>query len=169
MERDLEALYLAEFPEGQKAMAASRQVIEYTMKFVRDHECKTLLDAGSGLSSFFFHSCLQDCDVRSCDDDPHWGRLTEKICKKLSNGLLDFSVHGWWNMNFDMVFFDYGSIESRIFNFKKAMSAAKYMVIDDMHVSYYRDYVQQVCVGKELRFLPETVDEYGRYAALLVL
>lgn len=170
MERDLEALYLAEFPAGQKAMAASRQVIEYTINFAIEHSCKSLLDAGSGMSTLFFLEILkkQGCSIISSDDDHDWRFKTIEVIRKITGR--DASIAPWDYRSVDIVFYDYGNIESRIFHFKQAMAQAKrYMIIDDVQVHYYREYIREVCTGKELRFLPETLDEYGRMSALLVL
>ena len=163
--------YLDKFPPAQQAMAASLEVVKYTIDFVNSHGCKTLLDAGSGLSSICFHSQLRDVKVRSVDDSDEWAKRTEAEVLELVGDVITVdTIEPLTGRHFDVVFYDYGDIEARIFHFKKALAMAKrYMIIDDLQVSYYREYVQDVCRGKELRFLPETLDKFGRYSALLVI
>jgi hypothetical protein len=166
LSRDLFDSYLSELGKLQESMAASMEVIDYMVDFVKRHQVCSILDAGSGLSSLYLHK--EFLNVSSVDDSIEWAKKSEELILKYvgKQVLVGRNISG----KYDLVFYDYGNIETRIFYFKQAMaSAKKYMIIDDVHVSYYRDYIQQVTAGKELVFLPQTVDKYGRYSALLVL
>jgi hypothetical protein len=168
LEQKLISRYFEIIGEEQRPMAASPQVINYVLDFVTEHEVKSVLDAGSGLSSILFHHGMSAVvEVASVDDSSEWACKTIELAHEILK--LKIWVKKWDDRYFDLVFYDYGSIEQRIFKFRDALKQTKrFMVIDDMHVSYYRDYVQQITQGMELRFLPETIDQYGRYSALLV-
>lgn len=164
---DLLKKYLDHFGAEQEPMAASVQSLQFAGEFITSHCCKSILDAGSGFSTLFFNTNFNH--VMSVDDSDYWAEKTELFINEQLNFKINVLKIDNVNAKFDFVFYDYGSIEARIFHFKHAMSLGRYMLIDDMHVTYYREYVEEICKGKELRFLPETLDKYGRYSALLVL
>lgn len=165
---DLIEKYLRQFNDHQKTVAASIRSLIFCGELIKSQKIKNILDAGSGLSSVFFHSNFDR--VLTIDDNPFWsGKTKEFILKYLERDIEIGTIDSLDGKRFDFVFYDYGNIETRIFNFRKALELGeKFIYIDDMHVIYYRDYVRAKSRKFNLRFLPETVDEYGRFGALII-
>lgn len=82
----------------------------------------TILDLGSGVSTLILRSEYEH--VTSVDTQEKWVRQTEKIIKDI----LDYDISVLTNiasiqsMKFDFMFYDYGNLEDRIFNFPKLLS-----------------------------------------------
>jgi hypothetical protein len=162
----VDALYFSQFDETQKAMAASMQSLLCCKQIISEANLQSVLDCGSGLSSVLFHSTFND--VVTVDDNAQWAEKTKQFIKEHIGKQIEISTIDSITSQFDFVFYDYGGIEARIFYFKKALGACNgYMYLDDMHISYYRAYVEAKTKGLEMIYLPQTVDEYGRYGAIL--
>jgi len=160
--------FFMEFGEAQKPMAASVQSLQFCTNLIRKENVQHILDSGSGLSSVIFHSEFDD--VCTIDDDPYWAEKTSRFIAANINKEVDIGPIGpVGHRTFPFIFYDYGGIETRIYYFKKVLEMCdRYLFIDDMHINYYREYVQAKTKGYVLKFVPETVDEYGRYGALLI-
>lgn len=162
----LDELYLSKFDSSQKAMAASMQALLCCNQIVREANLKSILDCGSGLSSVVFHSEFDH--VVTVDDDAGWAAKTRQFIQEHLGKDVAISNLTSISHRFDFIFYDYGSIESRIFHFWKAFNACSgLMYLDDMHITYYREYVETKSRGFEIIYLPQTVDEFGRYGAIL--
>lgn len=165
---NIESMYLKNFAENQKAMAASIQSLEYCRSVINEYKLSTVLDAGSGLSSFFFHHHFKN--VTTIDDNEQWANKTKEVIKKELN--LDIPIKQIDCLNdkvFDFVFYDYGDIETRIFFFKQALKLCRYvMYIDDIHIDFYRGYIESRCKNLKLVYIPQSIDEFGRYGAILI-
>jgi hypothetical protein len=162
----LDELYLSKFHSSQKAMAASMQALLCCRQIIREANLQSILDCGSGLSSVVFHSEFDQ--VVTVDDDAGWAAKTQQFIKEHLGKEIVISNLNSISQRFDFIFYDYGSIESRIFHFRKALNAcSQLMYLDDMHITYYREYVETKTRGFKIIYLPETVDEFGRYGAIL--
>lgn len=166
---DLTKLYFERFEESQKAMAASIESLDFCKNLIHKHSAESILDAGSGLSSLYFHKHFDT--VTTVDDNEDWAKKTTSIVKKeldktITVGLIDDLP---LERQFDFVFYDYGDIETRIFHFKRALSLTRRcLYIDDIHVPFFRSYIESRSRPYTLKFIPQTVDEFGRYGALLI-
>lgn len=160
--------YFTYFDNEQKAMAASLPALSYCVKLIDSLSLSKILDLGSGVSTVVFSSRYKQ--LTSVDTQEKWAKQTEKIIKDLLG--LQISVHTdlatLSNETFDFVFYDYGNLEDRIFNFPKLLSLdVPYIYLDDMHILPYRYYVESRIKTRNITFLPETIDEFGRFGALL--
>lgn len=162
----IDELYLSRFPPSQKAMAASIQSITCCRQIIQEAGLQTILDCGSGLSSVVFHSEFEQ--VVTVDDDAGWAARTKQFLQEYLDKNINISTIDNITDRFDFVFYDYGGIESRIFHFRKALTlCSKLMYIDDMHITYYREYVEAKTRSCQLIYLPQSLDEFGRYGAIV--
>lgn len=165
---EVTADYFKAFGEEQAAMAASRESLGYCETLIAHAGLLSILDAGSGYSSAFFHTNYPD--VVTVDDDPFWaGKTTTFLQAHLNRQVEIGPITALSRTSFDLVFYDYGNIETRIYYFKKALELCRRcMYVDDMHVSYYQDYVKAKSKKYFLQILPATTDKFGRYGALII-
>ncbi|MGN6510197.1 MAG: hypothetical protein ACTHLD_12130 [Chitinophaga sp.] len=165
---ELTATYFNIFGDSQKPMAASIQSLEYCEAVIDYAGLSSILDAGSGLSSAFFHSRYGN--VVTVDDDQYWaGRTRQFLLSEFGRDVTIGQIGELQDARFDFVFYDYGNIETRIFYFKKALSACRRcMYVDDMHVGYYRDYVMTKARNYSIELVDASKDEFGRYGALII-
>ena len=159
--------YFEEFGESQKPWAASPESLVYCCNLIQSQGISSVLDAGSGLSSYYFHSNFQN--VATIDDDPYWAARTQAfINKNLDKKIEIADLPSVRDKKFDLVFYDYGNMETRIYNFLPSLSMCRrFFYVDDVHVTFYREYVHARCKEYKIQFLPETRDQYGRYGALI--
>lgn len=166
---DIYEEYFKHFDENQKAMAASLPALKYCIKLMNTFGLENILDLGSGISTVMFAQRFQQ--VISVDTDVLWANKTAVMVKKLLNkdmAILD-GIDKLEQKTFDFIFYDYGNLEDRIFNFPKVMALnAKYIYLDDMHILPYRYYVESKLKKERLVFLPETIDDFGRFGALII-
>lgn len=161
--------YFKNFEPNQKAMAASLPALTYCIKLINTFKLEGVLDMGSGISTVLFNDKFKD--VTSIDSDPIWGKKTSEMVKKLLDReivVLD-GISQLKQREFDFVFYDYGNLEDRIFNFPTILSLdVKYIYLDDMHILPLRYYIESKLKKERLVFLPETIDDFGRFGALLI-
>lgn len=164
---DLSDEYFNKFGPTQKAMAASLESLIVCGGLIEANRCKDILDAGSGLSSLYFHSHFDD--VTTIDDNPYWADISRQfVGEKLDKDISISTIEMLEERKFDFVFYDYGGIETRIYNFKKALDLCSgLMYVDDLHIGYYREYVEAKTKGLKIKFIPTSVDEFGRYGAVI--
>lgn len=163
------ASYFSEFGPHQVPMAASIESIGFCVNLIRENGWETILDAGSGLSTAEFNFFFRN--VTSIDDNSYWAQRTKNFIQKRLNISIDITpVFDICNKRFDFVFYDYGDIETRIYYFKSILALSKKAIyIDDMHVDYFRAYIQSKTKRYTLKLLEkETLDQYGRFGAILV-
>jgi predicted O-methyltransferase YrrM len=166
-DRSLADKYFSELGEIQRPMAASFESLLYCGDLIRRNNLSSILDAGSGISSVYFHAKFDH--VLTVDDSAEWASTTRSfISRNMYKDITIGPVTSVEERKFDLVFYDYGNMETRIYYFLKALNmCSRFFYIDDMHISYYRDYVHSKCRKLNFRFLPETEDKYGRYGALI--
>ncbi|MFD2902554.1 hypothetical protein [Sphingobacterium anhuiense] len=161
--------YMRNFDDSQRAMACSLESITYCVKLINTFGLTNILDLGSGVSTLLFLS--QYDNIRSMDTDPKWANKTEAIIRDLLN--IQFNVNtnlrDIKDNQYDFIFYDLGNLEDRIYNFPQILSlGAKYIYLDDFHILPYRYYVESKINGYRLVYLPETIDSFGRFGALLI-
>jgi hypothetical protein len=161
--------YFKHFDANQKAMAASLPAITYCIKFMNTFQLESILDAGSGISTVMFAEKFEN--LTSIDTDPKWGSKTTDLIKLLLNKNVQIlnSIEDVKTQKFDFVFYDFGNLEDRIFNFPKILALdVNYIYLDDMHILPYRYYIEsKLKNGERLVFLPETIDDFGRFGAMI--
>lgn len=159
--------YFEEFGESQKSWAASPKSLVYCGDLIQSQKISSVLDAGSGLSSYYFHSNFEN--VSTIDDDPYWASRTQAFVEKnLDRKITITDLASVRDKKFDLVFYDYGNMETRIYNFLPALNMCRrFFYVDDVHVPFYREYVHARCKEYNIQFLPGTRDQYGRYGALI--
>jgi predicted O-methyltransferase YrrM len=166
----MEALkqYFSEFGEDQKPMAASIQSLEFCGNLIKENEISSVLDAGSGLSSVYFHSTYPT-QTTTIDDQPVWANKTKSFLQSHLNTTISIQdISSIEPHSFDFIFYDYGNMETRIYFLKYVLERCnKILYLDDMHVTYYRQYVETKFRHQRITFLPQTVDEYGRFGAII--
>lgn len=169
LKMDTYEAYFKHFDQNQKAMAASLPALTYCIKLINTFKLENILDLGSGISTVMFAERFKQ--VTSADTDPLWGNKTTVMVKELLGKdikILD-GIDKLDRKDFDFIFYDYGNLEDRIFNFPKVMAMdAKYTYLDDMHILPYRYYVESKLKKERLVFLPETIDDFGRFGALII-
>jgi len=166
---DIYEAYFKHFDEDQKAMAASLPALTYCIKLINTFKLKNILDLGSGVSTVMFTEKFDQ--LTSIDTDPIWAGKTIAMVKSILNKDIDIlvGIDKLEETKFDFVFYDYGNLEDRIYNFPKLLALeANYIYLDDMHILPYRYYVESKLKKERLVFLPETIDDFGRFGALIV-
>lgn len=159
--------YFSEFGDSQKSWAASPQSLVYCCNLIKAEKISSILDAGSGLSSYYFHSTVES--VSTIDDNPYWAARTKDfIANTLGKSIEIADLESLRDRTFDLIFYDYGNMETRIYNFMRTFKMCRrFLYVDDMHVTYYREYVLARCMDYNIQFLPATRDQFGRYGALI--
>jgi len=160
--------YFKMFDESQKAMAASIQSLKCCEEIIKATKSSSILDCGSGISTVFFNSKFEN--VTTIDHSPQWANVTKDFLQKNMQIEINIeSINAVEEKTFDFVFYDYGDIETRIFYFKQALEKCKKaFYIDDMHINFYREYVESRTKKYKLQYIPQSVDEHGRYGAVII-
>jgi predicted O-methyltransferase YrrM len=162
-------------------MAASLEVSVLLLYFCRTMSPDSILDLGSGFSSFVFRRYVQQSSnttVISVDDHGGWLTKTKEYLTghdlptdhlvELSN--FDFSDH---RGAFDLVFHDLGSMEVRketLLDVLKTCRRDGLIVLDDIHKNHYLKYVHSTLASAPYKFYSArdlTEDEFGRFSALV--
>lgn len=161
--------YFQKFDKSQEAMAASLESLAFCKDLIDTTNCNTILDSGSGLSSIYMHYHYDD--VTTIDDNELWGHITADFIKtKLNKKISIGTIEKVEQKKYDFVFYDYGGIEARIFHFKKALElCGRFMYVDDIHIGFYRSYIESRARGYGIEFIPQSLDKYGRYGAIITV
>lgn len=144
---------------------------------------RTLVDLGSGFSSFVFRyyalNAGEKVTVWSVDDSSEWLERTREFI--LRHKLNVDNLTTWDDFEdgkkakFDIVLPDLGVTEVRVMTLKKALSLARpggIVVLDDIHHPWYRSYAIWVLSSLKLSYYrlssPSwTRDKFGRYSILV--
>jgi predicted O-methyltransferase YrrM len=142
---------------------------------------ENIMDLGSGFSSFVLRSYArsrEEIRVWSVDDSPEWLEHTKEFLTRhnLSSDrvLLWGSVERLRNIRFDLIFHDLGNMKLRKDSFGTVLKLGEKAIIllDDMHKDSYADFVRRYLRGYPHRYFnlqAYTLDQFGRYAGLLLL
>jgi hypothetical protein len=146
---------------------------------------RTIVDLGSGFSSYLFRSFQQQrnrrsesCRVLSCDDDRLWLErtgefLTRKHLPASGLYLWDDFQRMERDIRPDLVLYDLGNSAVRLKNLPVVLSycrADTIVVIDDVHKPWIRNAVLEGVRSRGLRccdLAPIALDAYGRYPWLV--
>ena len=155
---------------SNKAWAISLELAYYLEKLVEERKPKRILDLGSGFSSYVFS--LSDAEVWSVDKSKDWLEKTKQFFLKyklpVERFILaeDFKFDG----KYDLILLDIGLAENRKEYFEKVRKHCSGVVIlDDMHFAAYREEAREFFKDcKIIDLKEETIDEFGRYAWMIV-
>ena len=136
---------------------------------------KSILDLGSGFSSFVFRQ-YKEAEVVSVDNDSNWIKVTRDYLESqgLSNGSLVLYDYLDRTRKFDLVSYDLGRMPVRHNYLVQAFYFAKpgtgIIVLDDVHKKGYREYAKSIIDERDYEFVDLrdiTLDQYGRHAWLV--
>ncbi|OWK37291.1 class I SAM-dependent methyltransferase [Fimbriiglobus ruber] len=154
-------------------MAASWQTLAKLWSVAVERKARKILDLGSGVSSVVLRSLPHAPEVWSVDDHPGW--LARTFLFLADRGIrtdrlvtLDtFSRTA--PADFDLVFYDLGSIEKRVEMMGWAADRVRpggVLLLDDYNRPSVAARAAEVLSGWRVEPLPETRDGYGRFAGL---
>jgi predicted O-methyltransferase YrrM len=155
---------------SSRDMAVSIETASFLLALCRTRAPHTILDLGSGFSTYTF-ARYGGAVVHSFDDDSEWLERTRTFLahhdvsvEQLS--LFDDAFHG----QYDLVFHDMGLVPVRIATLPAAMDATApggILVLDDLHKRTYRQVVYDAIRKRGGTFLSGravTSDSYKRWA-----
>lgn len=161
---------------GSPAWAISPQLAGFIVQIQRfkDWQPKTVLDLGSGFTSWLLRVLFPCANVRSLDHDPRWLSLTKGYLERKgvsSDGLELYQPGSDWGGSYDLIILDLGvpQREQLIPSLYRALEPGGILICDDAH----RPSLANACAaleqehGAELHWLWMTLDEFGRYACAL--
>lgn len=164
-----------------KAQAISLELSAFLYWFCKDKEITSILDLGSGFSSYVFNTYSQNVslsvNVTSIDDHDGWLEKTKQFL--LKNRISDPQVlhldsFDFQSSSFDLVFHDLGSMDVRKNSFHNVVSSVSYndgfIVLDDMHKKDYERFVSNNLKKyscDHLSLKNQTLDDFGRFSTLL--
>lgn len=158
------------------AMAASLQACIFLFKICQDNQFKKLIDLGSGITSFvlrYYQSLYNDVTVYSVDDNADWLEKTKSFIQHfdLNNDNFVHMINAVKELNFDLVVYDYGYMDVRKTNLRKAIglcATTGTIYCDDCHKVDYYKYVKRVINDNYIiTEVPSTFDTYERFGILL--
>ena len=153
----------------------SVELSEYIINLCKEKSPQTILDMGSGWSSFLFRTICQNSFVLSIDDNKDWLTKTVEFCKQHNvepkNMVLwnDLNVHEYKN-TFDIALHDFGNRQARseVLPFViNMMKSGGILIIDDMHKKDLRVRVEEILQQNNLNWTDLkycTLDKASRYA-----
>lgn len=147
-------------------MAASLELCHFLASLCESLQPQTILDLGSGFSSFVFRR--YPVQVVSVDDDAEWLTKTEiflKQCGVSTDHLIHLDEMDW-TRRFDLVFHDIGVDPLRKQLLPNAVASTRLgglLILDDAHFWGYNQLISNVarCPRYSLRHWTE--DKYGRF------
>ena len=171
---ELEAAY-EHYSGNISSHAISLELSKFMLALCHCIEPKSILDLGSGFSSFVFRQ-YKEADVVSVDNNANWIDITREYLA--SQGLQDSNLVLWdyldRSMKFDLVSYDLGRMPVRRKELAQAFHLAKpetgIIILDDVHKGGYREYAKSVIDerGYEMIDLRDlTLDQYGRHSWLV--
>lgn len=150
-------------------MAISLESSAFLAAFSKIKEPKKILDLGSGFSSFVLNN-FTDSEVISIDDNADWLEKTRQYL--LKKEIKDFKLELWDNFNtnveFDLIFHDLGSMQTRMSELAKVLSFSKvggFTFLDDVHKEEYNIFISNLDSKKyeQYNLFYLTSDKFDRY------
>jgi predicted O-methyltransferase YrrM len=140
----------------------------------------SILDLGSGFSSFVFRSyaATGPAKVRTIDNDPLWLERTNEFLSAHRLPIEDMAI---WNDvafksadPFELIFYDLGGMSMRgreLPILLQQVGQKTVLVLDDMHKEGYAETVDHEVRAGGWRYfdaLPYTMDQYGRFLGVVL-
>ena len=166
---------------SKSSMSISLELSLYIWSEVNKIKPKKILDLGSGYSSFIlrYYQCISKhkVSVKSVDTSTHWLDKTKKFLQKNNLGTDDMYVLEDFKKlpkrKYDFILYDLDNTSKRHTRLKYVLSLLSkngLLIIDDVHNTEYRNEVISIVSKskKNITFIKDiTIDEYGRYAAIV--
>lgn len=157
-------------------MAASIECCSFLMELCLENKIETVLDLGSGFSSFCFrylqkyYASWMVC--KSVESSQEWLDKTRDFCIK--NNVKENNFELWENIKprkYDLVFVDIDSTANRPSYYKQLdqfIYNKTYVVFDDMHKKSLFSAVNQIFNRslEEINIKEQTTDKFSRYARM---
>lgn len=165
-------------------MATSFEQCSLLVYFLRNFEIKSILDTGSGISSYFIRRELKNknFNVTTFETNEMWLQKTKNYLNE--NNLNSENIFYWNDVKnnyilsgYDFIYHDLGCIEERIEylpNIVSRLSETGKIMLDDLHFN-----VKPSCNLREVVYnffradnweeqdiKNESIDSYGRYATI---
>lgn len=161
-------------------MAISIETAAFLLVLCEHLQPISILDLGSGFSSFVFRSyaAMGPVTVRTIDDDPRWLERTTEFLS--AHGLQTKDMAIWDDVAFksddpfDLIFYDLGGMGMRARELPillQRIGQKTVLVLDDMHKEEYAATVEREMRTGEWRYfdaLPYTMDHYGRFCGIVL-
>ncbi|MGM0588335.1 MAG: hypothetical protein ACQETE_07980 [Bacteroidota bacterium] len=163
-------------------MAVSMEAVTFVINLVNSQKCESVLDLGTGFSSFAFRKSFRSRSIKidSFDDNREWLQKSidfsdiKGVGKKNFFHFDDFEQKAL--AEYDLVFHDLGRMDVRKKSLNNIINHAKkgsgYLFLDDMHKKDYANHVDQIMRNinySSIDVKSYTIDSYGRYAKLIQL
>ena len=165
-------------------MATSFEQCALLIYFLRNVEINSILDTGSGISSYFIRRELKNktFNVTTFETNKFWLEKTKNYL--IENNLNCDNLFYWDDIknnfaltNYDFIYHDLGCIEERIEylpNIVSRLSSKGTIMLDDLHFNVepscnLRDTIYNFFKGdnwQEQDIKKESIDCYGRYATI---
>lgn len=160
-------------------MAVSLRAASFLWAMCAGLQPKSILDLGSGFSSFVFRSYAKpySAKVWSVDDDPRWLARTRDYLAAAGVSTEDLYL---WNdfspttETFELVFHDLGNMQLRGQTLRHALARTKchngVLVLDDVHKEEYQVPMRDALASCRCQYLDAstvTRDEFGRHCGVV--
>ena len=163
-------------------MAISLETATFLNFVVSTRKPSSILDLGSGFSSFVFRKFSDpQCEIYSIDDSQEWLDKSKDFLIRNNTRhnnmqtwdvfLNDFKRHNP-DFKFDLVFHDLGGMKTRQRTLNDILSFSSesgVIIFDDIHKSDYYKAVYALSIENNFYFEPMkslTLDSYGRYVGI---
>jgi predicted O-methyltransferase YrrM len=158
--------------------AISLQMAAFLSALCERHRPVSILDLGSGFSSFVFRAYAQThAAVWTVDDDPNWlERTAQFLTARLvpTNNMALWQEGGWRDEGFDLVCYDLGGMTTRaqaLPEILQKIGDTTILVLDDMHKEEYVPTVERELRTGQWRYFDarsHTMDHYGRFCGVVL-
>ena len=164
-------------------MALSLSTAAFCKTEIEKIKPKSILDLGSGFSSYVFRSYSEknECSVTSVDTSETWLQRTTQYLQR--NRLNIDNLISWDDFinlskdkKFDFILHDIGDIEMKLRTeslplITKAVNASGMILLDDMHKTRFRPYAYKCMKTYGFKIYSArkyTLDTYGRFSAIAI-
>lgn len=161
-------------------MAASKEVLAFLYAICSVTKPKTVLDLGSGISSYLFRTYQKEedssCKVISVDDDKEWLLKSGDFLKSQSlnqDNLITFEEYLQSDLrDVDIIFYDLNFVEERIKHVDsvlKNIAQSGIIVFDDVHKIHYFKQLHTILKANNFNIIgikKMTKDVFGRFGLI---
>jgi len=161
-------------------MAISIEAAAFLWVLCENLQPNSILDLGSGFSSFVFRSyaSTRSATIRTVDDDPRWLERTTEFLSAHRLPTENMTIWGEAALKstdlFDLIFYDLGGMDTRAREFPILLQQVAHktvLVLDDMHKEEYIPAVEQELRAGRWRYFDAglyTMDHYGRFCGVVL-
>ncbi|MBD3318954.1 hypothetical protein GF342_03515 [Candidatus Woesearchaeota archaeon] len=160
---------------SQPHMAISLEAAQFLHLWCQVYKPQRIVDLGSGFSSYVFRHYQQKSKNRvtvvSVDDNQEWLKRTKNFLQQhylSTEHLILYDKFLAKPKQFDLWFYDLGSISTRIKEMPKILQWSRdaFLIMDDAHKKRMRKSINMLNM-RRIHALTRTTDSIGRFAALV--